>query len=627
MTTELHPLLLERTGGTPGASDAAGIIRRAEPGELLALTEATLAWMALESVLVRAAGEPTALELPLGSVLGRGATGSVRALTASDLDGLLSLTTRLAGKAPLVHGHAIAEVANLQSELNARAPFFHTHVPANIRAAGVPDGHVLTAIGQTTVFAAPTGGGGATLAGPLVGDLALEGFRILCGVANPVELIRCTGSRLYLHGQRYPILAEGTPAVSQVWIWNGSAWVHRLVVGSDVQMPEQGALTASHLTAQVGQLLTLLDGKAATAHTHPLSEVLVPAGATVGHAVVVGSGNTLTTAAVSGGGGIANPLTANLNISTFALVSGAQEVLKWAGGKVVLGGRDVIPAAIASPAAGHVPVYNAGTSVFENRILTAAEVSTTAISGVTGANVQAMLADIAGQLPADTDDVPEGATNKYVTNANIAAAGGLTTANRSDNEALGSSTTLVPTQRAVQVYVDTAVAAVGGGGMPAGTSFPGSPSSGDTFLRTDLGSAFVFSSGVSAWIALDEQTLHLPAGPFAAQAATAFTTSTGAYFFGAGNTLGIRLPYDVFLVGLDFQTVQLNTGEVAVRRAAFGDTVTDAMGLTLSNQSGNSQSGAVAIGAGELLSLHGKNFTTGPTQVVATIRYRRRVAV
>jgi hypothetical protein len=132
----------------------------------------------------------------------------------------------------------------------------------------------------------------------------------------------------------------------------------------------------------------------------------------------------------SAGGGVSNPLTSNLNLDGRALVDGANEILKFASGKVILGGREIFPAAIASPAAGHVAVYNTGSSLFENRLLAAAEVTVSAISGLTGATVQAALASLEStklEVGTTTDSIAEGsdAARKYATTTNVAAAGAV----------------------------------------------------------------------------------------------------------------------------------------------------------------------------------------------------------
>lgn len=629
---DTSPLIMERVSGTPGTPDATGLIRRVTAAELEAYGQTALDWMPKEAVLGRQAGAVTSIVIPPSSVLGRAASGSVRPLLSADLDAILGLSALIGGRAPAIHSHAISAITNLQTELNARALLLHEHNPNQIRSTNIPVGYVLTRGVSGGEWAAPTGGGGATLAGPLVGDIEMGTFRIL-GCSPAVEFFRCTGGRLIVQGGRLPILNEGTPATGHVWIWTGSAWVHRTLLAADITATALTGVPGTTVHAQLEQLLALIEARALTAHTHALADLLVPGGATVGQVISVGSGGTfVVTTPSGGGGGIANPLTANLDIATFALMSGAQEILKWAGGKVVLGGRDVIPAAITSPAAGHVAVYNDGTTVFENRILTAAEVSVSAISGLSGATVQAALASLEStklETSATTDAVAPGANaaRQYANATSVAAAGAVMVSALATSTSLGTSNVLAPSQNAVKVYVDTAIAASSGGGVPVGSSFAVSPDDGDVFAHTGMLELFIFVAAESAWIGLSERSVSFALEDYAPAKTTGSTTSPGAYIFGSGNTLGYRLPFDAFITGAVVQSSTVDSGTIEVRKAPYGGTVTAALELEFTADAGASlMDEFVAADEGDLLSVHAADFGDGILGATMTLFYRRRVA-
>jgi len=628
------PIILERVAGTPGSPDATGRIRRVTSAELAAYGAAANDWLPFESVLARGAGAVAGLVLPPLSVVGRAGTGSVRALTSVDLDAILGLSTLIGGRAPAIHGHAISEIANLQTILNGVSRVGHTHPVTDLTSSGVPTGYVVTkTAGGPVAWQAPTGGGGATLAGPLVGDIEMGTFRIL-GCSPSVEFFRCTGGRLIVQGGRLPILNEGTPATGHVWIWNGTTWVHRVLVAADITATALTGVPGTTVHAQLAELLALIDARALLSHTHALADVLVPGGATVGQVVsVAADGTFVCTTPSGGGGGIANPLTANLDLSTYALMSGVTEILKYSGGQVILGGRAVFPAAIVTPAAGHIPIYNPGTTLFENGLPQAQYVSMSAIGGVTTTSVQAAIASLKTQLTAATletsDDLPEGATNKYVNGANLSAAGAVMVSALATSTSLGTSDVLAPSQNAVKVYVDTAIAGVGGGGIPVGTSFPGAPDDEDVFLRSDLKETFIYVDGKSWWVSLSERSVSFSLEDYAPADTVGSTSAPGAYIFGNGNTLGYRLPWDAVITAATVQSTVVDTGTVTVRTAPYGGSVTDALTLAFTADAGATTIDPDGISAdeGELISVHAKNFGDGIIGAAMTLFYRRRIDV
>jgi hypothetical protein len=628
--TDLFPIILARTGGTPGAPDATGLLRRLELAELATYGANLLDWLSPESVLVRAAGVPISLVLPPSSVVGRGASGSVRALTASDLDSLLGLSALIGGRDPAIHGHAVGEITNLQNIIANLARLVHTHEVTDLLANGVPTGYVVTKGAGGVAWAAPTGGGGATLAGPLVGDIEMGTFKIY-GCSPSVEFFRCSGGRLIVQGGRLPILNENTPTAEDVWIWTGSAWTHQKLTANNIDADPLTGVPGTTVHAQLAELLALIEARALLSHSHALSDIEVPGGATTGQVVTVAAGGGfVVTTPSGGGGGVANPLIANLNIATYALVSGATEILKYAGGQVILGGRAVFPAEIVDPETGHVAIYNGGTELFENGFMQAELIEMTAIPGLASTSVQAALADLKGQLNTatleTTDDLDEGALNKYATAASVEAAGAVMVSAISDDETLADEAVdETVSERAIKAYVDAEIAGVGGGGIPLGTSFPGAPDDGDLLLRTDLRETFIYRAASTAWISLDEKTVCFALDLSPAQSAG--TAGAGAYIFGTGNTFGYRLPFNAYISGATVQTDQADTGTVEIRRAPFGGSVSLAIELLLSGAAGVSATEQlVSANAGDILSAHAENFVEPVNSASITISYRRRFA-
>jgi hypothetical protein len=630
MAAEHHPLRLERISGTPGGNDATGRVRRITEAERLLFVQQMFGFLAADSLLIRGAADPVGLVVPASCVVGKGATGSLRALTVQDLDGMLGLSAGIATRSPLGHGHAIAEVAGLDAALGNRALVNHLHTPNQIRATTIPDGHVMTAAGGFGSWAPPAGGGGSGgIANPLVANLDIAGHRIVSGA---ITLLRYAGGRIYLGDCRMPCLDEVSPVEGQVWIRGSSSWLHRALVSGDIGATAITGLAGATLVEQLTALLAALGTKANASHTHAPGEISTT-GATSGWVLTNNNGTAVWAALPAIGSGIANPLTAPLNIAAHAIVSGSQELLKYASGKVYVGGIEVFPSAINAPAAGHVPIYDAGQAKFINRFLAAGETSVTAIAGVAGSNVQTMLASLKGLVDeatlTSTDDLDEGATNKYATAESVAAAGAVMVEDISDDETLaGAATDETVSERAIKAYVDGAIAGIGGDGAPRGSSFPGSPSTGDVFFRTDLGEWFTYIGSASAWIGQERSWDH-STGRLEPAAQTATTTGGGAYVFGTGNGAGFRLPFHAFLTGITFQNVTAQaTGTIQCRKATPGGAVSDVMSaLTLSSAPGGTVSEQLAsVDAGEIVSVHASGFSSGVQFATLQVTYRRRVA-
>lgn len=632
--SNLTPTILQRTTGTPGAADARCIIRRITPAELEAYVQALLAWLPFESLLVRTEAGIGSLVLPPNAVLGR-RSGSLTALTAADLDGILGLTQLLSERAPINHAHTQGEVDGLLTSLAGKANTNHLHLPNQIRATGVPDGYVLTAAGQLGAWAAPPAGGG--IGSTLTANLNLAGYALTDGTQ---ELLKFAGGQLFLRGLRHPALGEATgedaPQNRHVFIRDGASWVHRLLTSADLTVEEVETWWNNNpsLSAALAIVKQKVEERAPASHTHVLNTITLgnlPSGVADGWYVAYSgtTGQLELRVLPSAGGGVANPLTGNLDIATFALVSGAQEILKWAGGKVILGGREVFPAAINTPAAGHVAVYNNSSSLFENRLLAAGEVSFTPITGIVATNVQAAIAELQAEklaTTATTDAIAEGssADRKYATATSVAAAGAVMVADISDDETLaGAATDVTVSERAIKDYVDTAIAGVGGGGMPAGTSFPGSPSNGDQFLRTDLREVFLYDSGIAAWVGATEREWQ----HYGARYDAGTGQGAGAYLLGTGATLGFRAPFDVLVTGWEVRNAISDTGTITLRTAPEGGSVTNAQPVFITSSRTAASTTPLELAANTIVSIFASGFAIGVLAAYVSVRFRRRIDV
>ena len=630
--SNLTPTILQRTTGTPGAADARCVIRRITAAELEAYVQALLAWLPLESLLVSTETGIGALALPPNAVVGRRA-GSLTALTAADIDSILGLTQLLNQRAPMLHAHTIGQVDGLLTELAGKAPTNHLHLPTQIRATGVQNGWVLTANNQLGSWAAPPSGGG--VGGALTSDLDIAEFALLSGSQ---QILRFVGGQLFLRGLRHPALNEGTggsaPQNRQVFVRDGANWVHRMLTSADLTVEEVETWWNNNpsLTAAFGIVKTQVEGRAPASHTHVLNTIdmgTLPVGVADGWYAAYSStsGKLELRVLPSAGGGVSNPLTSNLNLDGRALVDGANEILKFASGKVILGGREIFPAAIASPAAGHVAVYNNGSSLFENRLLAASEVTVSAIAGLSGATVQAALASLESsklETNATTDAIAPGsnAARQYANATSVAAAGAVMVSAISDDETLsGAATNVTVSERAIKEYVDTEIAGVGGGGMPAGTSFPGSPSNGDQFLRTDLREVFVYDSGIAAWVGATEREWQ----HYGARYDPGTGQGAGAYLLGTGATLGFRAPFDVLVTGWEVRNAISDTGTITLRTAPEGGSVTNAQPVFITSSRTASATTPLELGANTIVSIFASGFAVGVLAAYISVRFRRRI--
>lgn len=636
MTTELHALILERTGGTAGQPDAAGQARRLTPGELEAFCAQHLSWMAADSVLGRAGGDPTAFVVPAGHLFGSTPGGVLGALNASQVDTLLGLQARFDAKAPNKHSHSFLEVVSadggrtLADELALYALAGHDHGPSEVRTTA-PSGHIATSDGTKLVMQPPPSGSGTgNVNSPMTFDLDIAGFGL---VAGSQDVLRYTGGRVFLEGRRQPEWAEGTPAQFHAFIHTGSAWEHRRFTGTDIEAVAVDGVDGGSVAAQIQSLQDNIEQTAAEGHSHTLANLDVPSGATPGQYITPAAGGGWEVINLpSAGGGITSPLSADLDIAARSIKSGTQQLLSWSGTQVLLGGEAVFPSTISSPSAGEVAVYDTGTSRFVNRLLAASEASVVSIAGglANGDDVQEVLESLASSVATatltDTDDLAEGATNKYATTSSVQAAGAVMDSEISDDETLASlSTTKVVSERAISVAIDAAVAAGGGGGgLSKGTTFPGSPSAGDVFYRTDLRELFQYDSDLAAWLGATERTFDHYTG----RLDPGFGQGSGGYIVGTGNAAGYRMPFDAVLTSASFQNVVVDTGQCIVRKAPEGGSVVTAISVPLTAARGSVVDGQlVEIDADQLLSAHVSGFSTGVSFATLAVTYRRRFDV
>ena len=630
MTTELHSLILERTGGIAGQSSATGKLRRIATSELQAFIQSHLEWMGPQSVLIRPGGLPKALTIPASHVLGRTGSGDLGALGATGLDAILNLPTRFAAKAPLVHQHMFGEIvataggATLNEVIAALSRADHTHSIGSITAPGSPDGLIPYTLGGVMVLAPPPSGGSGGIANPLTGNLGIGSHSLYSG---PTDLLHFAGGRLFLQGCKIPCLDEGTPEAGHVWVYTTSPtprWVHRQLSAGGVLMAAGGSVE-THIAALVASVAAT----APAVHGHQLSQIIVPTGATPGHYITPAPGGGWEILPLpAAGGGLSSPLISPLDIANHAIVSGANALLSFAGGNVLLGGRQVFPSSIDNPIEGQVAAYSEEHSDFRNRFLKAAEITTVAIAGLETESdhvqsvLEALAVGLTDQELADTDGLIEGAANKYSTTANVAAAGAVMASDVQDDGTLATeSATEVVSERAIKAYVDAEVLGAGlGGQVPSGSVFPGSPADDDLFYRTDIFEQFQYVAASTSWIGTRELSIEHSTGPLKA----GFGKGAGGYILGVGNTAGVRLPYGIALTGVTFQNSNVDTGSIAVRESIESGAATDALTLAVAVARGASLVSQLApVPIGRLLSVFASGFAVGITEVSVLITYRR----
>ncbi|MEO0662249.1 MAG: hypothetical protein AAFZ87_11975, partial [Planctomycetota bacterium] len=121
------------------------------------------------------------------------------------------------------------------------------------------------------------------------------------------------------------------------------------------------------LQDMVDAILAALANKSNLDHTHVLGDIQ---GGTEGKfAAFDATGTLVEVDAPSGGSG---PVTQDLDIADFAIVSGGVELMRYDQGDLFLRGRRVFTSNIDAPVEGQVPAWNASEGEFRNSFVTAA---------------------------------------------------------------------------------------------------------------------------------------------------------------------------------------------------------------------------------------------------------------
>ncbi len=139
--------------------------------------------------------------------------------------------------------------------------------------------------------------------------------------------------------------------------------------------------------------------------------------------------------------------------------------------------------------------------------------------------------------------------------------------------------------------------------IDSGTSFPGSPSDGDHFYRTDLDELFKYDSGRSKWLGSTLLVFHY--GTNAVLAVNQYLSGAGGAVFSA--SAGYWMPFDVTVVGISWDAVSVlatvdlaiaedGTNQVVVDTA--GDDQGDNMGLNTDISADSSMTVKIATGSG-----------------------------
>lgn len=205
-----------------------------------------------------------------------------------------------------------------------------------------------TALSDINAAIATLQSGSGGLGNPLTADLDIAAFRLVQG---NIEVLRREGNQLYVGGLPMPFFQPGTEELGMSWVWQGQRWGPDFVQASFVRQNHQTGTLGSTVQTAINFLLAAITD--------------------------LQNGG--------GSGGIANPLSGNLDVAEFGLVSGANPLISWDGTRVLLGGSPVFPTEVSDPQAGHVGVYDAGLQKFVNRLLQVNQVQglTTALNAIT----------------------------------------------------------------------------------------------------------------------------------------------------------------------------------------------------------------------------------------------------
>ena len=164
---------------------------------------------------------------------------------------------------------------------------------------------------------------------------------------------------------------------------------------------------------------------------------------------------------------------------------------------------------------------------------------------------------------------------------------------------------------ATKGYADSLVS-----GISSGTTFPGTPSDGDFFYRTDLDHLFRYDAGRTKW--LGEQDLEI-AGRNGFLAVNSYLRRIDGMAMSA--SLGTYIPYDITITGITFVKGNANSGTIEVRRN--GVLVAGAALATGAATSGASLTLDNLFASAGIMSIYW-NSANSTTDMQVKIYYRRR---
>lgn len=209
-----------------------------------------------------------------------GLTGDV-VITAASISAAASNHTHAGTYAPLAHTHAIADVTNLQTSLNAKAPLASpalTGTPTAPTAAANTNTTQLatTAFVQAAVASVVAGGGGVASVNGLTGVVNLTAANV--GAADVSHTHTGYAATGHTHTEYSPTAHthSGYAATSHSHTISQVTDLQTTLNGkSDTTHTHTGYANASHTHAIADStgLQAALNGKAPTAHTHDIADV------------------------------------------------------------------------------------------------------------------------------------------------------------------------------------------------------------------------------------------------------------------------------------------------------------------------------------------------------------------
>jgi len=180
---------------------------------------------------------------------------------------VIGLQSTLDAKAPIAHSHGIVDVTGLQAALDSKAPVSHAHIIGDVTGLQVALDEKAAAI-HVHAIADVTG-----LQGALDGKAALSHTHVIADITGLQATLDQRG--IPAGGTAGQVLAKvDETSYNVTWITpalggGGSvAWVD--ITGKPSTFPPS---VHAHVIADVTNLQTSLDGKAAASHTHAIADV------------------------------------------------------------------------------------------------------------------------------------------------------------------------------------------------------------------------------------------------------------------------------------------------------------------------------------------------------------------